>query len=275
MQDQRVVFLDIDGTMINFQGQILPSTVSALTAAKRNGHVLVICSGRSRFQIDARLLAMGFQGIVGSAGAYVEYEGQEVFHHFIEREHLRRLCDFMEQHQVAYSMQASTGFVVNEYSRQMLVQMREYNGGDRSGEHLKKVIATMEVRPDVWNCPFCEKANYHHAPLPLTEVKKILGPYFDIVSMSFDKPDPYSGEISVAGINKAAGMAHFLEASGMAQEQSIALGDGSNDVEMLEYAGIGVAMGNAREEARHAADYITDDIDKDGLAKAFEYLGLI
>lgn len=63
--------------------------------------------------------------------------------------------------------------------------------------------------------------------------------------------------------------------SGPDAEQSIAFGDGGNDVTMLEYAGIGVAMGNACDAAKAAADYVTDDITADGLAKALAHFGLI
>ena len=62
---------------------------------------------------------------------------------------------------------------------------------------------------------------------------------------------------------------------GLTREQCIAFGDGGNDVTMLEYAGIGVAMGNACEEAKAAADYITEDVTHDGLAHALEYFGLL
>ena len=62
---------------------------------------------------------------------------------------------------------------------------------------------------------------------------------------------------------------------GIRQEDTIAFGDGGNDIEMLQWAGIGIAMGNAGEETRAAADYVTDDVEKDGLWKAFEHFGLI
>ena len=78
-----------------------------------------------------------------------------------------------------------------------------------------------------------------------------------------------------AGGGKPNGLAHTLAHLGLTREQSIAFGDGGNDVTMLEYAGIGVAMGNACDAAKAAADYVTDDITADGLAKALAHFGLI
>ena len=82
-------------------------------------------------------------------------------------------------------------------------------------------------------------------------------------------------DILPAGGGKPNGLAHTLTHLGLTREQSIAFGDGGNDVTMLEYAGIGVAMGNACDAAKAAADYVTDDITADGLAKALAHFGLI
>ena len=69
------------------------------------------------------------------------------------------------------------------------------------------------------------------------------------------------------GGGKPNGLAHTLAHLGLTREQSIAFGDGGNDVAMLSAAGVGVAMGNACEEALHAADYVTAPVDEDGIAR--------
>jgi hydroxymethylpyrimidine pyrophosphatase-like HAD family hydrolase len=66
-----------------------------------------------------------------------------------------------------------------------------------------------------------------------------------------------------------------LEHYGIRQEEMIAFGDGENDMEMLQFAGIGIAMGNAEKEVKAVADYVTDDIDDDGIWKACRHFGLI
>ena len=74
---------------------------------------------------------------------------------------------------------------------------------------------------------------------------------------------------------KVNGLQETLNHLGLTRENSIAFGDGSNDTEMLAFAGIGVAMGNAWPDARAAADYITTDVDKDGIWNALEHFGLL
>lgn len=87
--------------------------------------------------------------------------------------------------------------------------------------------------------------------------------------MSFQISNNSSGEISSRGINKAFGMQKYLEHAGIARENTIAFGDGTNDIEMLKYAHIGVAMGNAVETLKKQANYVTSGVDE-GWYKATE-----
>jgi Cof subfamily protein (haloacid dehalogenase superfamily) len=86
----------------------------------------------------------------------------------------------------------------------------------------------------------------------------------------------YGGyDVIAPGGGKIKGIADLLAQKDLEREEIIAFGDGENDVEMLQFAGIGVALGNACDQAKQAADYVTADIDDDGIAKALKHLGLI
>lgn len=82
-------------------------------------------------------------------------------------------------------------------------------------------------------------------------------------------------DVVAKGGGKVSGIRDYLAAAGLTPEEIIAFGDGENDIEMLRFAGIGIAMGNAVEEAKKAADYVTADIDDDGIEKALKHFGLI
>ena len=82
-------------------------------------------------------------------------------------------------------------------------------------------------------------------------------------------------DINVAGIDKATGMREFMSACGLRASEVAAFGDGGNDVAMLSAAGVGIAMGNACDEALNAADYVTATVDDDGIARALEHLGIL
>ena len=70
---------------------------------------------------------------------------------------------------------------------------------------------------------------------------------------------------------KVAGIRYVLEQEGIRPEECIAFGDAENDIDMLSYVGIGVAMGNAQEPVKEIADYVTSDVDDDGIKKALRY----
>ena len=74
---------------------------------------------------------------------------------------------------------------------------------------------------------------------------------------------------------KSAGIQKFLDEQGLDRSEIMAFGDGENDMEMLRFAGIGVAMGNASDPVKAAADYVTDTVDNDGIEKALRHFGLI
>ena len=92
---------------------------------------------------------------------------------------------------------------------------------------------------------------------------------------SFNKPDPYSGEITQSAITKAAGIKTVMEHLHVPREETAAFGDGHNDIEMLQFAGIGVAMGTAPDAVKAAADLVTDSLESDGLYHAMQKLHLV
>ncbi|MFA9463591.1 MAG: HAD family hydrolase [Velocimicrobium sp.] len=271
--NKKVVFLDIDGTLIGFDGTLPDSTRAAIRRARKNGHHMVLCSGRSRFQMYPSLLALGFQGIVGAAGAFVECEGEEIYHHYMEEEKRKWITAYLESNQFVYSMQADSGMVINERCKHIMLGIYKAYGMDE--KRLRRLVGNMEVREDVWNQPREEKIIYYKSPFPLEMVKKDIAPYFEAVASSLEEPDAFSGEIGPANINKATGMQIYLNHVGVGQEDTIAIGDGPNDLEMIQYAKVGVAMGNAQQVIKKAANLVTKRVDENGIYHAFEQLGLL
>lgn len=270
---EKAVFLDVDGTMVDSDGKIPASTKEAVRMAKENGHKMVICTGRSQFQIYEELLAMGFSGIVGGAGAFVVSGGEEIYHAYIDAQHRKSSYDYLEGNGFVFCYQADDGIVLNQRSYEGMMDVcRDMGiGGDR----LKNLIGNLHLTDRPWDYEKNEKLIYYRAPFPVERVHADLEPYFDAVALSLDGSDEFSGEIGINGINKATGMEIYLRHVGIAREDSIAVGDGPNDLQMMEYAGIGVAMGNAREDVKIRADMTVEAVNEDGLYKAFVRLGLI
>ena len=127
----------------------------------------------------------------------------------------------------------------------------------------------------MWKQPDLEKIIFYDSPFPVKEVHEQLLPYFDTVPLSLEGADGYAGEIGINGIHKATGMQIYLDHVGASREDTIAIGDGPNDLQMMDFAHTSVAMGNALQAVKDRADLVTTNIDDDGIYHAFEKLGLL
>ena len=94
-------------------------------------------------------------------------------------------------------------------------------------------------------------------------------------NLTVSRWNPYFADVNVADTNKASGMADIADYLGFSLDESMAFGDGGNDISILRRAGTGVAMGNAGITVKNAADYVTDSIDSDGVSRALRHFGII
>lgn len=269
----KYIFLDIDGTLVNMKSEMPESAKKALTLAKKNGHKILISTGRYLEQIYPWLLeAFDFDGIIMSSGATVIWNGKEIFHKSFSKELFSHVVDTME------STGASTLYFLGHC---LGGTEKDYN---RICDALVEAGLSREVVEDAYgNIVFSdtdklenvEKGMYGCADIDIDEMKKRLGPTFNVDPFSFNNMPPSWGEITLAEVSKGSAVRLLMDYVGADIRDSIAFGDGGNDVEMLKAAGVGVAMGNADESAKTVADMITDHIDEDGIYNAFVRLGLI
>lgn len=268
----KALFFDIDGTLVNFQGKMPESARAALKKAQQNGHQIVLCSGRSRIQIYPCLLELGFDGIVAATGAYVECGGKVVCRHFMTGAEIRMVTALLEEAGACYSAQAGTRMITSAPHRdRQLARFRVL--GDE--EMIGQIWQHIEIAEHLEQYEDIEKIVYYESQMPVQTIRERLHGICDVTESSFEAAKDDSGEITCSGINKAYGMQQYIVHAGIAKEDTIAFGDGPNDFDMLEYAAVGVAMGNAVQALRDRADYVTKGIDEDGVAYAMQELGLI
>ena len=272
-KQKKVIFFDIDGTLVGFDSKMPDSTKEALNLAKKRGHKIILCTGRSRCQIYPWLLEFGFDGIIGGAGAYVELDGEVLSEIFLKAQDLKKVVSLFELIQTTYMLQTRDQIIMNSHCYDAQGIFREQYGMDEV--QIRKVFGDMKIDENLRERSDVEKVNYFFSIAKIQQVLDILGPEFSVTATSFEEPEESSGEISYAGTHKAYGMQVIVDALGMNQKDTIAFGDGPNDLEMLEYAGIGVAMGNGVAEAKAVANMVTDSIECDGIYKAMIELKLI
>ena len=270
------IFIDIDGTLVGYDAKIPSSALAALKQAQRNGHKIIIATGRQRAQIYPDLLAaMNFDGIIASTGAYVECGGRMVYESVIEGDDLCAMVDYYEREGMCYLLMTQDELYADEsFGRIVLPYMREVGySEDLIRGAYGHVIVTDEPR----RVRGVEKSSYFLSQKTTEQMTRELDDRFYVVDYSVGnlKTELYFGEVTLAGVNKGSGILRYLEAVGATLEDTIAIGDSGNDIDMIDLCAIGVAMGNATDKIKAAADYVTTDVDKDGIYNAFLHLGLI
>ncbi len=268
----KVLFFDVDGTLVNFRGQMPESARAALKKVQENGHQIVLCSGRSRVQIYPWLLELGFDGIVAATGAYVEYGGETVYTHYMSEDEIRRVTMLLDEADACYSAQAKDRMITSAAHRdRQLARFREL----ADDEMIEQIWQHIELADHLDQYEDIEKLVYYEAKMSVPKIREQLSGLCDVTESSFEEAQDDSGEITCSGVNKALGMQKYIVHTGAAKADTIAFGDGPNDLDMVEYASVGVAMGNAVQALKDRADFVTKHIDEDGIAYALQKLGLI
>lgn len=269
----KYIFLDIDGTLVDFDCTMPGSALKALKAAQANGHKLLLCTGRFLGQVYPWLLdAVSFDGIVMSSGANIYYGGKQIYKKYFSREQLLHLARCFKEAGAVSCRQLENGLVSSEADLAHMYHMFELAGIGKTS--VESLLGDVKIA-DMNTLDTVEKVIYYDAKLDLDGMRALLGGGFNIDPFSFKDMPSSCGEVNIAGINKANGMKIVMEHVGGDMRDTIAIGDGGNDITMIRAAGVGVAMGNATGEIKAAADMITDDIGSDGIYNAFKGLGLI
>ena len=269
----KLIFFDIDGTLVNFDDVIPESARKGLALAHDAGHKLFLCTGRGGSQVDKRLLKLPFDGMISSTGADVRAGDEIVFRKEVPNKMLHKLVDVMEEIEAFYALQGYEAIIMNERSlNHMKARFREIGADEDRIETLFSGVSVME---DLKKAKGVEKAIYYDSKLAVPKVQKLLSNGFDVEPVSFDSPSDLSGEVTQSGINKAFGINKLMEYYGIPAEDTVAFGDGPNDLDMLKFAGTGVAMGNAWDIVKETADLVTSELMEDGIYNGLKKLELI
>ena len=258
----KLVFFDIDNTLMGIGGRVPESAVRAVHGLQRNGHKAILCSGRTRgFIREEELLAIGFDGIISGCGTEIEYEGRVLFRRLIEGAEAVRVVESVKRHAFP---------TILEGPRYLYFDKEEF-AGDGYAQYVEGVMGkdllSMQDNWGEWEFgKFSCIVNHATKDALICD----LGSEYDFL---FHNENIV--EIVPKGFDKSSGMAWLCAHLGTEQQDTMAFGDGTNDIGMLQWAGIGVAMGNANDEAKEAADHVTDDLWDDGVAKALRHFGLI
>ncbi|MGX1161971.1 hypothetical protein FBY31_3973 [Arthrobacter sp. SLBN-100] len=278
----RAIFLDIDGTYAD-HGVVPDAHVEAVRTARRQGHLVFVCTGRPLSMVPEHILGAGFDGTITGAGARVEI-GEEVLKDTRFEPHLAsRIVDVLDANNVAYILEAPeslhgrTG--VDERLRRVLGPVfagRSRHDGVLSTDvdPVEDILGPVQYSDDLRSVAYA-KISCFDSPVPLTRLMEGLGPGVGIIPSSLSALGDTAGEIFMAGTHKAVGIQVVEKHFGLERKDIVAIGDSANDIEMLEYASIGIAVEDGHPKVLAVADRVTPGPAGNGVALAFAELGLL
>ncbi|KAM3114884.1 Cof-type HAD-IIB family hydrolase [Phormidesmis sp. 146-33] len=266
--DLRLLVLDIDGTIAGHSNQINPSVLSAIRAAQQKGVEVAIATGRMyrsalRFHqmVSSRLPLIAYQG------AWIQDPATEKVHRrwSVPREQVSALLDYFEQTELKALL--SVHFYINDqlYVREITPETKAYS--ERSGI---QPIAVGDLRTTLETEPTKVLALSDDTDL-ITQLLGSLQKQYTPAELYLTKSVATFFEATHPSANKGSAVCYLAEELlGLKPENVMTIGDNFNDVEMLEYAGVGVAMGNAPEAVQAIAQWVAPSVEADGAAAAIE-----
>lgn len=275
---RKAIFIDVDGTFVNDSGLVPESAKTAVREARKNGHLVFLCTGRSTAELFDFIMDAGFDGIIAAAGGYVELEGEVLLHQRVADEDVRHLVDYFDRNGIDFYLESNGGLYA---SRNCKAHVRELLFGGLSEAAKAEMAKGMNVFIDALiegedlHRTDINKISFLGSSVPIETIKEEFGDRFNVIPSTVAAFGENSGELSLPGVHKALAIEMLLEHMDFPREDTMAYGDGMNDAEMIEYVEVGVAMGDAREGLKAIADDITGTADEDGIYNSFVKYGLI
>lgn len=279
MSNRKAIFLDVDGTLVNDFGQVPDSATRVVRQARANGHLVFLCTGRSIPELWPEILDIGFDGVIAGSGAYVQ-AGQDVLvHQFLATSDAQHVVDFFASLGVDYFLQTDGGIYGSAGLRARLGKLIRASAADEDmlaelERGLFGFVQSIKVNPDLSTVKIT-KVIYVDSSASLEEVQSEFAGTLDVLPSSVSIFGPSSGEMTIPGIHKATGIDVVIEHFGIDRDDTLAIGDNFNDLEMLAHVAVGIAMGNAPAEVKAVADEVTTSVDDHGVATAFRRHGLV
>ncbi|MFD1705736.1 Cof-type HAD-IIB family hydrolase [Siminovitchia sediminis] len=253
----KIVFFDIDGTLLDEEKNLPSSTKQAIHTLQQNGVYTAIATGRAPFMVTPLLEQLNMQSYVSFNGQYVVFEDELLSETPLNQDILKEIeCTAVEHgHAMAY----------------MNDQTLKTNAKD--SERVRKALGSLKMTYPEVDPEFYKKSNIYQALLFTKENEAEYLSAFQEVD--FIRWHELSLDIVPKGGSKAKGIHQMIERLGFKMEDVYAFGDGLNDIEMLQEVGMGIAMGNAHESVKKHADFVTTHVNEHGIVNGLKEVGLL
>lgn len=261
----KVLALDIDGTLTNSKKEITPAVLNAVRRLQNANIPVLLVSGRPEKGIEHVAKELGFYEYGGYVFAYNggkivnKKTGEVVFNQTLPKDMVQPVCEYVKDKDVA---------------------ILTYQGDDIITEKPDDIYVQKEVMITHMNIrkvdDFASEMTFPINKFLITGEPSYLETLVEEMAEKFSprlnifRSEPFFIEVVTQGIDKALSLSKLMEMFGLSKENLVACGDGHNDVTMIDYAGMGVAMENACDEVKRVSNFITKSNDEDGVAYAID-----
>ena len=255
----KAIFFDIDGTLVSFKSHTVPESARrAIARLREQGVKVFIATGRLMKHVGI-VNDIEVDGYITVNGGYcITSAGEVIFESAFPRATVERVIDLSEQY----------GFDLNVMTHQDMYV-------SSMGERVKKIASMINIMPTVAEVRAIAATQpvVQMCPYISRELEQEIMPLLpDCVGSRWIETFM---DLNVRGVDKSLGIQQVMNYYGLTMAEAMAFGDGGNDLPMVRDAAVGVAMGNACDELKAVADYITSSVDEDGVSRALEHFGLI
>jgi len=262
MQNPKIqaVFFDIDGTLLSFKThEVAASTEEAIEHLQAKGIKAILSTGRSINSID-HVRYLNFDGYITFNGGYcVTKEGEILLKKAIDPSDIQSILDYAKEKPLSFSFMSEKEVTIHDVTPEIAGMYAHLNLPVPPLVDMDKVDITSILQTNIFMGPEEEK-EFMQQVMPNSLASRW---------------SPLFADVNPQGQSKQVGIDVFCNYFGIDRANTMAFGDGGNDITMLKHVGIGVAMGNANPEVKEIADYITDDVDSDGIWNALKHFGIL
>ena len=255
----KAVFFDIDGTLVSFQTHQVPeSTVEAIKQLRDRGIKVFIATGRllKYTEIVSHIEVDGY--ITVNGGYCITSSGEVIYECSIPPQIVEKVFELRRKYGFSFAILTEKGMYVErlEGRAKEVADLINIYPEVADLEHIASTQRVLQI------CPYIDPELERVIMSELEEC--VSSRWIDILM-----------DINMRGVDKSLAARHVMEYYGYTMQQAMAFGDGGNDLPMVRDVAVGVAMGNACEELKQVADYVTLSVDEDGVSHALRKYGLI
>lgn len=253
LQQPLAAFFDLDGTLATRNQPPASADVEAIRHFRRRGNFAFLCTGRSPGFLYDAVTDIGFDGAVTGAGAHIVVNGTVLYRTFVTPSVLAPILEAFEGRSASTLIMETESGMIQLAAPDATIFIPQYPRIETAAQWHERYAEEVVTKLTV----------YGTLPASIT-------PYIEQHLSLITHPTYY--EIVPKGCSKSDGIRRVLEHLHLSREQTLAFGDSANDHDMLTFAGIGVAMGNADDRTKALADYVTLPLTECGVAHALQHL---